>query len=71
MTFDPETGIYTDSTTGKVYDPVKMEWVNPKKAETKKVEKEGLIKTKRTEKKKGRFLFLLTDFIITRLYNTV
>lgn len=55
MTFDPETGIYTDSTTGKVYDPVKMEWVNPKKAETKKVEKEGLIKTKRSEKKKAEW----------------
>ena len=44
MSYDPATGIYMDTATGKVYDPEKMEWVNPKNPNAKKPEKEGLIK---------------------------
>ena len=31
--YNAETGEYSDSNTGKVYDPKKMEWVNPKKSD--------------------------------------
>jgi len=55
LTFDPATGVYTDTTSGKVYDSAKMEWVNPKKTDKPKPEKEGLIKTKRAEKRKAEW----------------
>ena len=55
MSYDPATGVYADTTNGKIYDPEKMEWVNPKNPNAKKPEKEGLIKTKRTEKRKAEW----------------
>lgn len=46
-----------DQNTGKVYDPEKMEWVNPKKKDSDKpkVEKDGIIKTKKTPKRKAEW----------------
>ena len=51
--YNAETGEYSDSNTGKIYDPVKMEWINPKAGNKPKKEKEGLIITKKREKKKA------------------
>ena len=53
--YNAETGEYSDSNTGKVYDPKKMEWVNPKKSDKPKKEKEGIIITKKKEKRKAEW----------------
>jgi len=55
MSYDPVTSQYADQNTGKVYCPEKMEWVNPKNPDAKKPEKQGLIKTKKTEKRKAEW----------------
>ena len=54
--YNAETGEYSDSNTGKIYDATKMEWVNPKKNENQpKREKEGLIITKKKRKKEAEW----------------
>ena len=66
--YNAETGEYSDSNTGKVYDATKMEWINPKKPEKEpKREKEGLIITKKKRKKEAEWFQVITNFSKTFL----